>query len=138
MGSSGFKYRFVFAEILNYENHQFLILFYGHGVGQITYGLFYYTVALMAVTKAETLVYQLCAMLHSGEFKKQVLSATPRYATQCEIQAKNFLVDYALCIIAQSHLYLHIFCEFTTICKNDLINQLISDRSGIDWENNQR
>jgi hypothetical protein len=28
---------------------------------------------------------------------KKVLSATPRYATQCEIQAKNFLVNSTLC-----------------------------------------
>jgi hypothetical protein len=45
------------------------------------------------------------AMLHSAEFKKnknKVLSATPRFATQCEIQVKNFLVDSALCGIARS------------------------------------
>jgi hypothetical protein len=41
-------------------------------------------------------------------FKKKVLSPTPRCATQCETQAKNFLVDSALCIIARSHLYLRI------------------------------
>jgi hypothetical protein len=38
----------------------------------------------MALTKAVTLLL------------KKVLPATPRYATQCEIQAKHFLVDFAL------------------------------------------
>jgi hypothetical protein len=37
-------------------------------------------------------------MPHSAEsifvFKKKVLSATPRYAPQCEIQVKNFLVEF--------------------------------------------
>jgi hypothetical protein len=58
-------------------------------------------------------------MLHSAEFLKKVLSATLRYATQCEIQANNFLVssalcciarsrDFAQCIIGQSHLYMQI------------------------------
>jgi hypothetical protein len=35
---------------------------------------------------------------------KKVLSATPRYATQCEIQFKNFLVESALCGTAGSRL----------------------------------
>jgi hypothetical protein len=39
---------------------------------------------------------QLRAMPQSWEVLKKVLSATPRYATQCEIQVKNFLVDSAL------------------------------------------
>jgi hypothetical protein len=39
---------------------------------------------------------------------KKVLAVTPRFATQCEIRAKNFLVDCALCIIARSHLHLRI------------------------------
>jgi hypothetical protein len=43
-------------------------------------------------------------MQHSAELLNKVLSATPRYATQCEIQAKNFLVDSALCCIARSRL----------------------------------
>jgi hypothetical protein len=34
--------------------------------------------------------------------KKKFLSATPRYATQCEIRVKNFLVDSPLCGIARS------------------------------------
>jgi hypothetical protein len=46
-------------------------------------------------------------MLHIAEsilvFKK-VLSGTPRYATQCEIQVKNFLVDSVLCSTAGSRL----------------------------------
>jgi hypothetical protein len=61
--------------------------------------MFCYTVSLTAVTKAETLVFRLLtvqkkklrAMIHCGEFIQIVLSATPRYGTQCEIQAKNFL-----------------------------------------------
>jgi hypothetical protein len=36
--------------------------------------------------------------------KKKILSATPRYATQCEIQVKNFLVNSALCGTAGSRL----------------------------------
>jgi hypothetical protein len=43
-------------------------------------------------------------MWHSAEFKKKVLSATPLYATQCEIQVKNFLVDSGLCGTAGSRL----------------------------------
>jgi hypothetical protein len=39
---------------------------------------------------------KLRSMPHSAEF----LSATPRYAIQCEIQVKNFLVDSAICGIA--------------------------------------
>jgi hypothetical protein len=34
-------------------------------------------------------------------FKKKVLSATPRYATSCEIQVKNFLANSALQYVAQ-------------------------------------
>jgi hypothetical protein len=58
---------------------------------------------------------------------KKVLSATPRYATQCEIHVKNFLpiphyavqrgVDSALCSLAQSY-YCKYLCEFPTTCKN--------------------
>jgi hypothetical protein len=47
---------------------------------------------------------RLHAMPHIAAFKKKVLSATPRYATQCEIQVKNFLVDSALCGTAGSRL----------------------------------
>jgi hypothetical protein len=77
--------------------------------------LFCYTVALTAVTKAETLVFR--------------LRGVPKKLRT--VQANNFLVDSALCITARSHLYLRISREFATICKNDL-NPLISGRSGID------
>jgi hypothetical protein len=61
--------------------------------------LFCYTVALRAVTIAETLLFRLCsghhseesrlgAMNHSVEFLKQVLSATRRYATYCSVKFK--------------------------------------------------
>jgi hypothetical protein len=36
MGYIGFEYRFVFAEIFDYENRLFSILFYCHWVGKIT------------------------------------------------------------------------------------------------------
>jgi hypothetical protein len=52
------------------------------------------------------------AMPHSAEFYKKILSPTPRYTTQCEIQFKIFWsapcyaaqcgVDSALCSIARS------------------------------------
>jgi hypothetical protein len=48
---------------------------------------------------------RLPAMWHSDEsifVLKKVLSATPRYATQCNIQVKNFLVNSALCGTAVS------------------------------------
>jgi hypothetical protein len=64
---------------------------------------------------------------------KNVLSAIPRYATQWEIQAKHFLVDSALCIIVQNHLYLRLSLR---ILQPELFNQLISDRSGTElWKN---
>jgi hypothetical protein len=43
-------------------------------------------------------------MRHIAEFLKKVLSATPRYATQCEIKVKRFLVYSALCGTAGSRL----------------------------------
>jgi hypothetical protein len=83
-----------------------------------------HTVALMAVTKAETLLFRLSAVpknptlgyirvatpryeAYQGVFFK-VLSVTSRYAyaTQCEIQDKNFLADSVLCFILRSQLYL--------------------------------
>jgi hypothetical protein len=98
----------------------------------------------MAVTKAETLVFclravqkktVLCCIPGTGipELLEKVLYVTPRYATRCEIQAKNFLVDSALCCIAQSQLNLPIFrriCNYRYMQK--LFYLLISDRSGID------
>jgi hypothetical protein len=36
---------------------------------------------------------KLRAMRHSAEFLTKILFATPRYATESEIQVKNFLVD---------------------------------------------
>jgi hypothetical protein len=80
--------------------------------------LFCYTVALTAVTKAETLVFWLrsvqiknSAMMHGVELRlsaqciicdKKVLSVTLRYATQYKIKVKNILFDSALCIIERS------------------------------------
>jgi hypothetical protein len=62
----------------------------------------------MASVKVERNSFWLCAMPHSAEysaeFKKKVLSATPRYATRCEIQVKNFLADSMLCSTAGSRL----------------------------------
>jgi hypothetical protein len=37
------------------------------------------------------------ALCGIGRSLKKVLSETLRYATECEIQVKNFLVDSALC-----------------------------------------
>jgi hypothetical protein len=52
---------------------------------------------------------------------KKVLSATLPYATQCEIQVKNFLVDSTLCSIARSQCLLSNLIEylrkFESICE---------------------
>jgi hypothetical protein len=103
--------------------------------------LFCYTVALMAVTNAETFVFRLRtvpknrATQHSAEIKIKFLSATPRCVTQCEIQAKNFLADSALCVIARNHLYLQISLQ---ICNHmqKWFYPLISERSGLIDEKN--
>jgi hypothetical protein len=58
---------------------------------------------------------------------KNILSATPRYATQCEIQVKNFLVDFALCDIAASRFsssnLIEYLREFEPICKTVLAHE---------------
>jgi hypothetical protein len=61
------------------------------------------------------------------------LYATPRYATQCEILAKQFLVDSALCHIARSHIYLQISLRICN-CMQKWVNSLISDPSGLIYE----
>jgi hypothetical protein len=73
-------------------------------------------------------------MRHSAEFfKKKVFLRTPRYATQCEIHVKNFLADSALCGTAQSHRYLQRkFCNFATICENNLTLESVTQVSLID------
>jgi hypothetical protein len=53
------------------DNRQFSILLYCHGLSKITYGRFCYTVALTAAIRAETLVFQLRAVLHIVEFYLQ-------------------------------------------------------------------
>jgi hypothetical protein len=57
------------------------------GVGKIIFGPFLYTVALTAVTKAETLVFwlyavqkKLFAMQRSVQLKPNIFLLTPRYA----------------------------------------------------------
>jgi hypothetical protein len=47
------------------------------------------------------------AQSHERGVLFKVLFATPRYATQCEIQVKNFLVDSALCGTAESTVLAH-------------------------------
>jgi hypothetical protein len=93
----------------------------------------------MPLAKAETLVFWLHAVPNNSAlwcigriFKK--ISATPHYATQCDIQAKIFLVFSALCLIAQCLLYLWIYLQIH-IHMRKWFNPLISDRSGIDrWK----
>jgi hypothetical protein len=55
---------------------------------------------------------KLRAMLYSVEFLKKLYLrlCSPHYATQCEIQAKNFLVDSALCS-AVTLRYMHHYAE---------------------------
>jgi hypothetical protein len=73
---------------------------------------------------------RLRAMLHRVEFFKQVLFATPRYTTQCEIQAKHFLVNSALCYLVWSLGVIYIcefLCEFATICKDDITHKSVTE-----------
>jgi hypothetical protein len=89
------------------------------------------TVTLTASVKAERILFRLPTMRknprHSTEFKKTVLSATPRYATQCEIQVKNFLVDSPLCGIARSRVsssnLIEYLREVESICKTVLAHE---------------
>jgi hypothetical protein len=100
------------------DNRQFSILFYCHVVGKTTYGPFCYNVEYKrGWYKSRSWVFRLRAVpknLRAMMHKKKVLSATPRYATQCEIQAKHFLVDSALFenFSANSQPYANMFLTF--------------------------
>jgi hypothetical protein len=70
----------------------------------------------------------LCSIAGSRfSFLKKVLSATPRYATQSEIQVKNLLVDSALRGIARSRFLssnlVEDLREFESICKTVLAHE---------------
>jgi hypothetical protein len=128
MGLSGCEYSFLFAEIFDYESSRFSILFDCHAVSKITYGPFFLYCCFQGWYKSRNIgiLTQRCA--------KQVLSATPRYAAQCEVHAKNFLVDSVLCCIVWSHLNLQISLWMRNLMQK-WFNSLISDRSGIDlWK----
>jgi hypothetical protein len=145
------------------DNRQFSISFNCHGVGKTTDGSFLLYCCFNDSYKSRKLVFWLCAVqknarMHSAEFFLFFvffLSATPRFATQCEIQAKNFLVDFALCCIGHSrllavshstklrlHAMHHCLESLTVYLRTSLwirihtrkwFNPLISDQSGIEW-----
>jgi hypothetical protein len=73
------------------------------------------------------------AMRHSAEsilFFKKVVSATPCYATQCEIQVKNFLVDSALCGIVGSRD--SALCGIAQSCDSALCS-IVHSRDSLLW-----
>jgi hypothetical protein len=115
--------------------------------------LFCYTFAFMAVTKAETLVFWLCAVQKNFALCIIVLSHNsaqccivrskkkihlPLGAMQLSVKFKptNFFLSPRYASLRKVIYIWKFFCEFETICKN-YFNPLINDWSGIDWWKNR-
>jgi hypothetical protein len=69
--------------IFSLDNRQLLILFYYHGTGMITYYSFIcHTDALMAFTKADTMLFSLRVMPNNASAESTI------FAYLCEIETK--------------------------------------------------